>query len=159
MKDSFALSIRWAESSKLSRPNPQLLQDRFRRDLNFSGEFFFNSRNRSLICSFLASKCCSRIVASLRIKLVKPHVVADVRHVAVDVRTKVAQRDQRIGRRMIFDGDSGNCSFRRDEYFVLRHLAEADRRWAINRQLADQPMSLGYDQAGGALVTKRAARS
>ena len=61
--------------------------------------------------------------------------------------------------RVIFEGDACERCFVRDEYFVLRHLSEADDRWAIDIELADAAVALGDDDAAGSGVAEGAART
>ena len=53
-------------------------------------------------------------------------MISHVGHLGVDVGAEVAEGHERVGLRVIFESDAGDRCFMRDEYFVLRHLSEAD---------------------------------
>src|SRR5579863_9013011 len=86
-------------------------------------------------------------------------VGANVRHIRVHVRSKVAQCDQRIGLRMIHKGHSAERCIVRDEKFILGHLSKSNDRWAIDVELADGSMPLSDDETVGSRIIDGAARA
>src|ERR1035438_9160428 len=111
MKGTLALCRRAAESARDSLPNPQLLQERFRRALNFPGDAFLMCLNWLRILSFLPSKrCCCIAQLLIRLDTHLPSrstankskqsepsacnstdVVAHFGHVGVNIRPEVSQ--------------------------------------------------------------------